>query len=67
MRKPAREEAFPESPLYKIFRETPSDELKEFFKPALIAAKEDQKAISARARALRIEREAANSLPNLSS
>ncbi|TRO07551.1 hypothetical protein EQ836_25375 [Ectopseudomonas mendocina] len=49
----------PESPLYRIFRETPSEELKEFFAPALRAAKEDQKAISARAKAIRAARETA--------
>ena len=47
----------PESPLYRIFRETPSEELKEFFAPALRAAKEEQKAISARAKAIRAARE----------
>lgn len=45
-----------ESPLYRIFRETPPEELKEFFAPALRAAKEDQKAISARAKAIRAAR-----------
>lgn len=49
----------PESPLYRIFRETPPEELKEFFAPAMRAAKEDQKAISARAKAIRAERETA--------
>lgn len=47
----------PESPLYRIFRETSPEELKEFFAPALRAAKEDQKAISARAKAIRAARE----------
>ncbi|GEM_PF-4924422 len=46
-----------ESPLYRIFRETSPDELKEFFAPAMRAAKEDQKAISARAKEIRAARE----------
>lgn len=45
------------SPFYEIFRKTPPEELSEMLKPALKAAREDQKSMSLRAETLRAERE----------